>query len=132
MAVHSYVNSCDSFQHNLAERHRPVLTDQKLIQIHRQIVTEGGDRTIIPSTSRRNPNDLTKSTYNRGTQILELEAYHAATVSPFQFSKELTAFISERLKVSKYQKQNTKYYHPPKNQQNSVHFFTLASKKWLK
>ena len=85
----SQLNSCDSFQHNLAERHRSVLTDQKLIEIHRQIVTEGGDRTIIPSTSRRNPNDLTKSSYNRGTQILELEAYHAATVSPFQFSKEL-------------------------------------------
>ena len=84
------LNSHDSFQHNLAQRHRPVLTDQKLIEIHRQIVTEGGDRTIIPSTSRRNPNDLTKSSYNRGTQILELEAYHAATVSPFQFSKELT------------------------------------------
>ena len=78
------LNSRDSFQHNLAERHRPVLTDQKLIEIHRQIVTEGGDRTIIPSTSRRNPNNLTKSTYNRGTQILEMQPYHAATVSPFQ------------------------------------------------
>ena len=36
------------------------------------------------------------------------------------------------LKVSKYRKQNTKFYHPPKNQQNFVHFFALASKKWLK
>ena len=36
------------------------------------------------------------------------------------------------LKVSKYRKQNTKFSYPPKNQQNFVHFFALASKKWLK
>ena len=36
------------------------------------------------------------------------------------------------LKVSKFQKQNTKFSHPPKNQRNCVHFFALDSKKWLK
>ena len=36
------------------------------------------------------------------------------------------------LKVSKSQKQNTKFGHTPKNQRNFVHFFALASKKWLK
>ena len=36
------------------------------------------------------------------------------------------------LKVSKSQKQNTKFGHIPKNQQNFVYFFALASKKWLK
>ena len=34
----------------------------------------------------------------------------------------------ERLKVSKYQKQNTKFSHSPKNQQNFVHFFALTTK----
>ena len=28
-------------------------------------------------------------------------------------------------------KQNIKFNHTPKNQQNFVHFFALASKKWL-
>ena len=41
-------------------------------------------------------------------------------------------FLRDLLKFSKYRKQNTKFYHPPKNQQNFVHFFALASKKWLK
>ena len=36
------------------------------------------------------------------------------------------------LKVNKSQKQNTKFAHTPKNQRNFVHFFALASKKWLK
>ena len=36
------------------------------------------------------------------------------------------------LKVSKSWKQNTKFSNTPKNQQKSVHFFALASKKWLK
>jgi hypothetical protein len=36
------------------------------------------------------------------------------------------------LKVSKSRKQNTKFSHTPKNQRNFVHFFALASKKWLK
>ena len=36
------------------------------------------------------------------------------------------------LKVSKYKRQNTKFSHPPKNQRIFVHFFALASKKWLK
>ena len=35
-------------------------------------------------------------------------------------------------KVSKSQKQNTKFSHTPKNQQNFVHFFALTSKRWLK
>jgi hypothetical protein len=35
-------------------------------------------------------------------------------------------------KASKSRKQNTKFSHTPKNQQNFVHFFALASKKWLK
>ena len=38
-----------------------------------------------------------------------------------------------QLKVSKYRKQNIKFSHPPKNQQNFVHFFALASKSgWIK
>ena len=41
-------------------------------------------------------------------------------------------FFCLTVKVSKYRKQNTKFYHPPKNQRNFVHFFALASKKWLK
>ena len=37
------------------------------------------------------------------------------------------------LKVSKSQKENTKFSHAPKNQQNFVHFFALASKSgWIK
>jgi hypothetical protein len=36
------------------------------------------------------------------------------------------------LKVSQYRKQNTKISHAPKNQQFFLHFFALASKKWLK
>ena len=32
------------------------------------------------------------------------------------------------LKVSKYRKQNTKFFHTPKKQQNFVHFFALDSK----
>ena len=36
------------------------------------------------------------------------------------------------LKVSKSQKQNIKFSHTPKNQRNFVHFFSQASKKWLK
>ena len=36
------------------------------------------------------------------------------------------------LKVSKSRKQNTKFSHTPKNQQNFVDFLALASKKWLK
>ena len=36
------------------------------------------------------------------------------------------------VKVSKSRKQNTKFSNTPKNQQNFVHFFPLASKKWLK
>ena len=37
------------------------------------------------------------------------------------------------LKVSKSQKQNTKFSHTPKNQQNFVHSFALASKSgWIK
>ena len=37
------------------------------------------------------------------------------------------------LKVSKSRKQNTKFSHTPKNQQNFVHFFALASKSgWIK
>jgi hypothetical protein len=35
-------------------------------------------------------------------------------------------------KVSKSQKQNTKFSHTPKNQRNFLHFFALASKKWFK
>ena len=35
----------------------------------------------------------------------------------------------QQLKVSKYQKQNTKFFHPPTN---GVHFFSQPSKKWLK
>ena len=46
--------------------------------------------------------------------------------------KEIEIILRLFLKVSKYQKQNTKFYHPPKNQQNFVHFFALASKKWFK
>ena len=38
----------------------------------------------------------------------------------------------ELLKFSKSQKQNTKFSHPPKNQQNFVHIFALVFKKWLK
>ena len=34
--------------------------------------------------------------------------------------------------VSKFQKQNTKFFHIPKNQRNSVHIFALASKMWMK
>ena len=53
------------------------------------------------------------------------------------FISWLTFFFSKRLigwdlKVSKNRKQNTNFYHPPKNQRNFVHFFALASKKWLK
>ena len=84
------LNSLDSFQHNLAERRRTVLTDQVLMAMQAQTITEDGDRTIIPSTSRRNTQGLTKSSHSRGTTILEMQAYHAATVSLFQFSKELT------------------------------------------
>ena len=36
------------------------------------------------------------------------------------------------VKVSKFQKQNTKFSHNPKNLRNFVHLFALASKKWLK
>ena len=36
------------------------------------------------------------------------------------------------LKVSKSRKQNTKFSHTPKNQRKFVHFYALASKKWLK
>ena len=36
------------------------------------------------------------------------------------------------LKVSKSQKQNTKFSRTPKRQRNFVHFFALASKKMLK
>ena len=43
-----------------------------------------------------------------------------------------TQIVKYILKVSKYRKQNTKFSHPPKNQRNFVHFFALASKKWLK
>ena len=35
-------------------------------------------------------------------------------------------------KISKYQKQNTKFSHIPKKQQNFVHFFALAAKTCLK
>ena len=38
-----------------------------------------------------------------------------------------------RFEVSKSQKQNTKFFHPPKNQRNLVHFFAQASKSgWIK
>ena len=40
--------------------------------------------------------------------------------------------IMIQLKVNKSQNQSTKFSHTPKNQQNFVHFFVLASKKWLK
>ena len=40
---------------------------------------------------------------------------------------------SYAVKVSKSQKQNTKFSHTPKNQQNFAHFFALASKSgWNK
>ena len=48
----------------------------------------------------------------------------------YNWGHGLSAAIN--LKVSKSQKQNTKFAHTPKNQRNFVHFFALASKKWLK
>ena len=46
--------------------------------------------------------------------------------------KEIEIIHRLLLKVSKYQKQNTKFYHPPKNQRNFVcTFFAIASEKWL-
>ena len=36
------------------------------------------------------------------------------------------------VKVNKHRKQNTKFFHPPRNQQNLVHFFALVYKTWLK
>ena len=48
------------------------------------------------------------------------------------FVQQVYVSTSRQLKVSKYRKQNTKLSHPPKNQRNFVHFFALASKKWLK
>ena len=53
--------------------------------------------------------------------------------NPIVFTKYFYDFqLKTSLKVSKYRKQNTKFSHPPKNKRNFVHFFALASKKWLK
>ena len=57
-----------------------------------------------------------------------IENYHTSVMQ----SEPVKTRPFELLKVSKYQKQNTKFSHPPKNQRNFVHFFALASKKWLK
>ena len=47
------------------------------------------------------------------------------------WSKLITSKRNLLLKLYKGQ-QNTKFSLPPKNQQNFVHFFVLATKKWLK
>ena len=51
-----------------------------------------------------------------------------ATGQSFIRKESTTYRIGTLVKVSKYQKQNTKFSHPPKNQRNFVHFFALASK----
>ena len=59
----------------------------------------------------------------------------------YRFTEPLVLVLEEldglkianlHLKVNKSQKQNNKFSHTPKNQRNFVHFFALASKKWLK
>ena len=55
---------------------------------------------------------------------------HQLDPTHFRFSYYLVSMYY--VKVSKSRKQNTKFSHTPKNQRNFVHFFALASKKWLK
>ena len=50
----------------------------------------------------------------------------------FTYEDENSTANTYVLKVSKYRKQNTKFSHPPKNQQNLVHFIALAFKNWSK
>ena len=60
---------------------------------------------------------------------LEREALSVITKSCVITSKNSPS----PLKVSKSRKQNTKFAHTPKNQQNFVHFFALISKSgWIK
>ena len=108
MPWHSYVTNF------FASNFEPIVLTGQYVMYHRSTVLNALEGTFQSQQSR-------VCTTMVGTYYLHI------FLIILQF-----IYIWIYLEVSKYRKQNTKFYHPPKNQRKFVHFFALASKKWLK
>ena len=101
-------------------------------------------RTTFTKTIKR-PAEATVDCYNKrnvSTKFRELYVTFPKKSCCLCFNQHCTEvrfgnfqsgiFITAIVKVSKFRKQNTKFSHPPKNQQNFVHGFSQAQKTVLK
>jgi hypothetical protein len=82
-------------------------------------------------------NWLQSTQYNKSVlvnwEILKEIFLNVGPLPPIGFNSKGNLLSTAVLKVIKYRKQNTKFSHPPKNQQNFVHFFAQTSKSgWIK